>query len=60
MNKQSSQMGLMDRPKMHPQGYWLSCEEEHYFDPTLAHQLELLLQGKSVCDFGCGAGKYVN
>jgi hypothetical protein len=50
----------MDHPKIHPQGYWLSGEEGHCFDPTLAQQLELLLQGKSVCDFGCGPGKYVN
>jgi Methyltransferase domain len=50
----------MDSPQIHPQGYWLSYEEGHFFDDTLAQELGLLLRGKSVCDFGCGPGKYVH
>jgi Methyltransferase domain len=50
----------MKSPQVHAEGYWLSHEEGHYFDPSLAQELTLLLHGKSVCDFGCGLGKYVN
>jgi hypothetical protein len=50
----------MASPLLHPQGYWLSHEEGHFFDPILARELELLLYGKSVCDFGCGMGEYVH
>jgi hypothetical protein len=46
-------------PLIHPQGYWLSNEEGHYFDPILAQELALLFRDKAVCDFGCGLGKYV-
>src|SRR5471030_400678 len=56
----------MNTPRLHPQGYWLSHEEGHIapeigylFDSDLAEQLSLFLIGKSVCDFGCGLGKYV-
>jgi hypothetical protein len=51
----------MKSPQIHVQGYWLSKEEGHAncFDPALAEELALLLDGKSVCDFGCGLGKYV-
>lgn len=49
-------MGL---PKIHPQGYWLSFEEGHAFDHALAQELGVLLRGKTICDFGCGLGKYV-
>lgn len=45
---------------IHPQGYWLSNEEGHYFDPILAQELALLFRDKTVCDFGCGLGKYVH
>jgi hypothetical protein len=50
----------MGSPKIHPQGYWLSHQEGHHFDVVLAQELTLLLDGKSVCDFGCGLGKYVH
>jgi hypothetical protein len=56
----------MNKPHVHPLGYWLSREEGHFsqeqgyfFDSALADQLALLLAGKSICDFGCGLGKYV-
>jgi Methyltransferase domain len=57
----------MNKPKLDPQGYYLSLEEGHFapdgqyfFDIVLAEELSLLLSGKSICDFGCGLGKYVN
>jgi hypothetical protein len=52
----------MNAPQLHPQGYWMSHEEGHVdcFDPVLAQELEVLFQGKTVCDFGCGMGKYVH
>jgi Methyltransferase domain len=50
----------MGRPQIHPDGYWLSQEEGHVFDPALARELEHFLYGKSVCDFGCGMGHYVH
>jgi hypothetical protein len=50
----------MQSPRIHPQGYWLSDEEGHEFDRVLAHELGLFMRGKSVCDFGCGTGKYVH
>src|SRR5205085_2791268 len=49
----------MESARVHPQGYWLSHEEGHFFDPILADRLAVLLSGRSVCDFGCGLGKYV-
>jgi len=56
----------MSAPRLHPQGYWLSHEEGHkspevgyFFDPVLAEELGRLLSGSSICDFGCGLGKYV-
>src|SRR5262245_21544770 len=50
----------MGSPRIHRQGYWLSLEEGHEFDPLLAQRLGLLMRGKSICDFGCGTGKYVH
>jgi SAM-dependent methyltransferase len=57
---------LVNKPKVHPQGFWLSHEEGHastdqgyFFDASLADELSQLLVGKSICDFGCGLGKYV-
>lgn len=56
----------MNSPQVHSQGYWLSREEGHFsqeqgyfFDEALAEELAMLLTGKSVCDLGCGMGKYV-
>lgn len=46
-------------PIVHDQGFWLSHEEGHFFDAALAAELELLLRGRSVCDLGCGPGRYV-
>jgi hypothetical protein len=52
----------MNAPQLHSQGYWMSHEEGHVdcFDPVLAQELGVLFQGKAVCDFGCGMGKYVD
>ncbi len=59
-------MNTPNTPQMHPEGYWLSHEEGHtspeagyFFDPVLADELSRFLTGKSICDFGCGLGKYV-
>jgi hypothetical protein len=49
-----------NNPEVHPDGYWLSHEERHCFDPVLAQQLVSLFHSKNVCDFGCGLGTYVN
>lgn len=56
----------MNKPFVHEAGYWLSGEEGHFspeqgyfFDASLAGELTLLLEGMSVCDIGCGLGKYV-
>jgi hypothetical protein len=56
----------MNKPHVHDSGFWLSGEEGHFsqdqgyfFDAALAGELTLLLQDMSVCDFGCGLGKYV-
>lgn len=56
----------MNKPYVHESGYWLSGEEGHFskeegyfFDVALAGELTLLLEGMSVCDIGCGLGRYV-
>jgi hypothetical protein len=42
-------------------GYWLSTSREGHFDDAgLAAALQELFRGKSVIDFGCGTGFYVD
>ena len=46
---------------IHANGFWL--DESwlgHYFDDSMAEVLSQAVQGKTLIDFGCGKGKYVD
>jgi len=53
-----------DHRLWHERGYWLfkdmaTIKAEHQYSPELAAMLVKLLDGKTVCDLGCGLGSYV-